>query len=67
MLRNAEITAARHKVAAVVCVKAGGMAEPWHLAVGHLEQIAIVHQRIGFAVAFDDRIFVDGDVVVVDL
>ena len=32
MLRNAEITAARHKVAAVVCVKAGGMAEPWHLA-----------------------------------
>ena len=32
MLRNAEITAARHKVAAVVCVKAAGMAEPWHLA-----------------------------------
>ena len=32
MVRNAEITAARHKVGAVVCVKAGGMAEPWHLA-----------------------------------
>jgi hypothetical protein len=26
MLRNPEITAASHKVAAVVCVKAGGMA-----------------------------------------
>ncbi len=32
MLHNVEITAARHKVAAVVCVKAGGMAEPWRLA-----------------------------------
>ena len=32
MLREAEITADRHKVAAVVCVKAAGMKEPWHLA-----------------------------------
>ena len=31
-LHDAEITAARHKVAAVVCVKAAGMSEPWHLA-----------------------------------
>ena len=31
-LRDAEITAARHKVGAVVCVKAAGMKEPWHLA-----------------------------------
>lgn len=31
-LRDAEITAARHKVGAVVCVKAPGRAEPWHLA-----------------------------------
>jgi hypothetical protein len=31
-LRDAEITAARHKVGAVVCVKAVGMKEPWHLA-----------------------------------
>jgi hypothetical protein len=31
-LRDAEITAARHRVGAVVCVKAAGMAEPWHLA-----------------------------------
>ena len=31
-MRDAEITAARHKVGAVVCVKAAGMKEPWHLA-----------------------------------
>ena len=31
-LRDAEITAARHKVGAAVCVKATGMKEPWHLA-----------------------------------
>ncbi len=31
-LRDAEISAARHKVGAVVCVKAAGMKEPWHLA-----------------------------------
>ena len=31
-LHDAEITAARHKVGAVVCVKAAGMKEPWHLA-----------------------------------
>ena len=31
-LQDAEITAARHKVGAVVCVKAAGMKEPWHLA-----------------------------------
>jgi hypothetical protein len=31
-LANAEITAARQKVGAVVCVKAGGMKEAWHLA-----------------------------------
>jgi hypothetical protein len=31
-LCDAEITAARHKVGAVVCVKAAGMKEPWHLA-----------------------------------
>ena len=31
-LRDAEITAARHKVGAVVCVKAVGMKDAWHLA-----------------------------------
>ena len=31
-LRDAEISAARHKVAAVVCVKAAGMKVAWHLA-----------------------------------
>ena len=31
-LREAEITAARQKVGAVVCVKAKGMKEAWHLA-----------------------------------
>ena len=31
-LRDAEVTAARHKVGAVVCVKAAGTAEAWHLA-----------------------------------
>ena len=31
-LRDAEISAARHKVGAVVCVKAVGMKEAWHLA-----------------------------------
>jgi Transposase DDE domain len=31
-LQDAEITAARQKVAAVVCVKAAGMKEAWHLA-----------------------------------
>ena len=31
-LPDAEITAARHKVGAVVCVKAVAMKEPWHLA-----------------------------------
>ena len=31
-LRDAEITAARQKVGAVVCVKAKGMKEAWHLA-----------------------------------
>src|SRR5271166_1379821 len=31
-LSNAEVTAARHKVGAVVCVKAAGMKDPWHLA-----------------------------------
>jgi hypothetical protein len=31
-LRDAEISAARQKVGAVVCVKAVGMAEAWHLA-----------------------------------
>ena len=31
-MRDADITAARHKVAAVVCVKAAGMKEPWRLA-----------------------------------
>lgn len=33
-LLHAEISAARCKVGAVVCVKAGGMKEAWHLAVG---------------------------------
>ena len=32
MLRGAEVTAARHKVGAVVCVHAKGMKEAWHLA-----------------------------------
>ena len=32
MLRDAEVTAARQKVGAVVCVKAVGMKEAWHLA-----------------------------------
>jgi hypothetical protein len=31
-LRDAEISAARHKVGAVVCVKAAAMKEAWHLA-----------------------------------
>ena len=31
-LPDAEISAARQKVGAVVCVKAAGMKEPWHLA-----------------------------------
>jgi hypothetical protein len=31
-LRDAEISAARQKVGAVVCVKASGMKEAWHLA-----------------------------------
>ena len=31
-LRDAEISAARHEVGAVVCVKAVGMKEAWHLA-----------------------------------
>lgn len=31
-LRDAEVSAARQKVAAVVCVKAAGMKEAWHLA-----------------------------------
>jgi hypothetical protein len=30
-LRDAEVSAARQKVGAVVCVKAGGMKEAWHL------------------------------------
>jgi len=34
MLRDAEVTAARQKVGAVVCVKAVGMKEAWHLAAG---------------------------------
>jgi len=33
-LRDAEISAARQKVGAVICVKAAGMKEPWHLAAG---------------------------------
>ncbi len=32
MLRDAEVTAARQKVGAVICVKAVGMKEAWHLA-----------------------------------
>jgi Transposase DDE domain len=32
MLRDAEVTATRQKVGAVVCVKAVGMKEAWHLA-----------------------------------
>jgi hypothetical protein len=31
-LRDAQVSAARQKVGAVVCVKAAGMKEPWHLA-----------------------------------
>jgi hypothetical protein len=31
-LRDAEVSAARQKVGAVVCVKAAGMKEAWHLA-----------------------------------
>lgn len=43
-LRDAEVTAARHKVGAVVCVKAAGMKEAWHLAAsdGSLSAAAIV-------------------------
>ena len=32
LLRGAKVTAARHKVGAVVCVHATGMKEAWHLA-----------------------------------
>ncbi len=32
LLRGAELTAARHKVGAAVCVHAKGMKEAWHLA-----------------------------------
>ncbi len=31
-VRDAQITAARYKIGAVVCVKAAAMKEPWHLA-----------------------------------
>lgn len=43
-LRDAEISAARQKVGAVVCVKAAGMKEAWHLAAsdGALGAPAIV-------------------------
>jgi len=43
-LRDAEISAARQKVGAVVCVKAAGMKEAWHLAAsdGALSAPAIV-------------------------
>ncbi|OYV61349.1 MAG: IS4 family transposase [Acidiphilium sp. 21-62-4] len=43
-LRDAEISAARQKVGAVVCVKAAGMKEAWHLAAsdGSLSAPAIV-------------------------
>ena len=43
-MRDAEITAARQKVGAVVCVKAAGMKEPWHLAAsdGSLAAPAII-------------------------
>ena len=34
-LRDAEITASRHKVAAVVCVHAKDMKEPWCIATSH--------------------------------
>lgn len=37
-LRDAEITAARRKVGAVVCVKAAGMKEAWHLAASDAER-----------------------------
>ena len=43
-LRDAEISAARQKVGAVVCVKAAGMKEAWHLAAsdGALSAPAII-------------------------
>jgi hypothetical protein len=39
-LRNAEVTAGRHKVGAVVCVKARGMKEAWCLAASDAEATA---------------------------
>ena len=44
-LRDAEISAARQKVAAVVCVKAANMKEAWHLAAsdGALSAPAIIN------------------------
>jgi hypothetical protein len=43
-LRDAEISAARQKVGAVVCVKAVGMKEAWHLAIsdGSLSAPAVI-------------------------
>ena len=43
-LRDADVTAARRKVGAVVCVKAPEMKEPWHLAAsdGSLSAAAII-------------------------
>ena len=40
LLRGAELTAARHKVGAAVCVHAKGMKEAWHLAASDATAIA---------------------------
>ena len=39
-LQGAEVTAARHKVGAVVCVKAKDMKDPWCLAASNAEATA---------------------------
>ena len=39
-LRDAEVTSGRHRVGAVVCVKAKDMKEPWCLATSHAEATA---------------------------
>ena len=40
MLRDAEVTAARRKLPAVVCVHAKGMKEPWCIATSHQDATA---------------------------
>ncbi len=67
MLRDAEVTATRQKVGAVVCVKAVGMKEAWHLAtsdgslsVARSGKIGLVRLRTKLAITLSSRLLILG-------